>query len=347
MNRTVKVSLKFATAKKLRRLDHLMRRLRKLTNRYIAYLWEGDGVWDGALDAATLNAVPCSHLSYRQRADCLKYAIGIIAATTESAKALNIKPSIPQLRRSFRFSSGTASIERGKGSFDYVLKIACLIPGKRIAIPFRSHARLNYWLSKQGAKLLNGCIIKGTDAVLYIRLPDATVKSDGDELGVDLGYNKLLATSEGETYGRDIKLLCEKINRRKPGSAGKLRARRERDDYIRYCVKQLPWDRIKVVAVENLKHLKRGKKKNRSKQFRKRMAPWSYRQALVRIAQLAKENRVLLIAVNPKNTSRTCPFCKSVASENRRGEKFRCRSCGLTGDADVIGARNIIAKTRG
>src|SRR6266511_5983739 len=141
MQRAVKVSLKFATAKKLRRLDHLTRRLRRLTNRYIDHLWNGDG----GLDAATLNAVFCPHLSYRQRSDCLKYALEIIATTRASAKVLGKEPSKPVLRRSFKFSSLTATVEVGKGSFDYVLKISGLVAGKRMVLPFKSHKRLNHW----------------------------------------------------------------------------------------------------------------------------------------------------------------------------------------------------------
>jgi putative transposase len=343
MQRSMKVSLKFATGAKRRRLEHLLRRLRKLTNRYIDHLWEHGG----ELDAATLHAVPCAHLGYRQRSDCLKYALEIIASTKESAAALGITPQKPRLKRSFKFSSLTATVGRGRGSFDYVLKISSVVPGQRLVLPFRSHARLNYWLRKPGAKLLNGCIIQGDAAVLWIRLPDEPVKAAGEELGVDVGYHKLLADSDGNTYGECIKQLCEKVCREKPASNGKRRARKERDDYIRWAVKQLPWGRLRVLAVENLKHLKRGKKTNRSKQFRKRIAPWSYRQALARIEQLAQENRVFLHAVNPRHTSRKCSFCGSVAKENRRGEKFRCCSCGYTEDADVNGARNLIAGTRG
>lgn len=342
MRRSIKISLKFATAKKLRRLDHLLRRLRKLTNRYIAHVWTSDG----RLDAATLNAVPCSCLSYRQRSDCLKYALEIVAATRASARALGKIQATPRLRRSFKFSSLTATIEAGKGRFDYVLKISGTIPDRRIVLPFKSHKRLNYWLAKPGAKLLNGCVVRDDEAVLWISLPDENEKTAGDELGVDLGYNKLLADSDGRTYGERIKELCEKVRRKKPGSKGKRRAQAERQDYINRAVKKLPWSRIRVLAVEDLKHLKRGKKPNRSKAFRKRIAPWTYRQALARIEHLAAENRVSLAHVNPAFTSRECPLCNSVAKENRRGETFRCRSCGFAGDADVIGARNIIARTR-
>src|SRR5262249_27604587 len=163
------------------------------------------------------------------RSDCLKYALEIITSTKESATALGVTPNKPRLKRSFKFSSLTATVERGRGSFDYVLKISSVIPGQRIVLPFRSHARLNHWLSKRGAKLLTGCVIQGDSAVLWIRLPDEPLKTTGDELGVDLGYNKLLADSDGGMYGTRIKELCQKVYRRKPGSHGQRRACKERD----------------------------------------------------------------------------------------------------------------------
>lgn len=51
-----------------------------------------------------------------------------------------------------------------------------------------------------------------------------------------------------------------------------------------------------------------------------------------------------VLAVNPRNTSRTCPCCKHVSAENRLTQaKFECVECGYTGNADLVGAINILA----
>lgn len=51
----------------------------------------------------------------------------------------------------------------------------------------------------------------------------------------------------------------------------------------------------------------------------------------------------LVIAVNPANTSRTCPACGHCARENRRTQAdFVCVSCGYAGHADVVGAINVL-----
>jgi putative transposase len=99
------------------------------------------------------------------------------------------------------------------------------------------------------------------------------------------------------------------------------------------------------IGVEALHDMKRGKKKGRGKTFRKAMAPWTYRRVLNRIADKAQENRVRLVRVDPANTSRTCPDCGAAHKENRKGEKFRCLTCGRTGHADTIGATNVLTRT--
>ena len=50
-----------------------------------------------------------------------------------------------------------------------------------------------------------------------------------------------------------------------------------------------------------------------------------------------------LMAVPPQNTSRTCPACSHVSTENRQTQaEFRCVECGFEENADVVGAVNIL-----
>ncbi|MGP4088169.1 RNA-guided endonuclease InsQ/TnpB family protein [Streptomyces sp. KR55] len=50
-----------------------------------------------------------------------------------------------------------------------------------------------------------------------------------------------------------------------------------------------------------------------------------------------------VVAVDPRNTSRTCPSCGHVAKENRLTQaKFQCTACGMTANADHVGALNIL-----
>ena len=50
-----------------------------------------------------------------------------------------------------------------------------------------------------------------------------------------------------------------------------------------------------------------------------------------------------VVAVSPKNTSRTCPDCGNITAENRQTQAhFECQGCGYTGNADYVGAMNIL-----
>jgi len=50
-----------------------------------------------------------------------------------------------------------------------------------------------------------------------------------------------------------------------------------------------------------------------------------------------------LVVVPPHNTSRTCPECGHVAVENRPSQaRFVCVECGFAGNADHVGAMNVL-----
>jgi putative transposase len=50
-----------------------------------------------------------------------------------------------------------------------------------------------------------------------------------------------------------------------------------------------------------------------------------------------------LVAVPPRNTSRTCPCCGHVSADNRKTQaKFECVDCGFEKNADLVGAINVL-----
>ena len=155
---------------------------------------------------------------------------------------------------------------------------------------------------------------------------------------------RMISDSNGNHYGQEFKnLLCEFKNKQS-GSESRHRLCRQRSQYINKVVDELPWDELSVIGVEDLKNLKKGKNPKRSKSFRKSVAPWVYRQVLRRIKEKAEENRVLVVSVPPAYTSQTCPSCRVVQSRNRKGESYKC-SCGYSGDADTVGALEVLART--
>jgi len=226
-----------------------------------------------------------------------------------------------------------------------VIRLSTLRARERIIIPTRKTRVLNKWLAMPGARIVQGCALSKKSIVVWIEFPKPEARDRGDVIGIDVGITKLIATSEGQLIGRDWRDVSAQVRRRRPGSKGKRRARIARNEYINRAVKQLPWHRLRAIGYENLNGLKRGRSKTRGKNFRKAAAPWTYRRVRQRIECLAAENRVLPFAVDSRGTSRTCPVCGKDDRRNRKGEVFRCVACDHTGDADIVGARNVSTQT--
>lgn len=342
MQRACKVTLKFATKSKQGQVFALLQSYRSAVNFYIKSLWKNRG----KLDKDTLARLTNTRLSERYKSQALKQALETVISTKLSAKAIGVACSRPVFNGSATIDSKFVVVEQGKGSFDLVLRLSTLVRGRRIVIPTKHTAMTRKWLSVPNAKFIQGCSLSEKGITLWIETPSLPDKQEGKTLGLDLGTNKLIADSDGNFYGTDFKKISKKIRRKKFKSKSRTRALAERDNFISRTVNQLPWKYLKVVGIEDLTGIKTGKSKNRTKNFRKAMAPWTVRQCARRIEDKASENRVHLVKVDPSYTSQTCPSCRKVSKENRKGEVFKCVSCGYTGDADTVGALNILLKTK-
>ena len=344
MKRAIKLSLNFSTQKKRNAINALLQSYRGAVNFYIKSLWN----IKGKLDKNTLARLPSSktRLSERYKSQALKQAIETVIATRKAAKTQKKYVKCPVFKGSAILDSKFVSIEQGKGSFDLVIRLSCLKKGKKLTLPTKKTKVFNKWMSFPNAKVLQGCSLSEHCLSAWVEIPDSPPKP-GTSLGVDIGINKLLATSDGEKFGEDFKKLRDKINRKKPKSKAKQKALRERDNFIHREVNKLPWSIIGFLAVEKLKGLKKGKKKGKGKSFRKALIPWTYRQVIEVLRQKAQENRVHLEMVEPAYTSRMCPSCGTVSKDNRKAEDFECIYCHYHNDSDVVGALNVLSKALG
>ena len=338
MQRAAKVTLKFTTTAKRNRLEAVLRRYRGAVNFFIARLWQDL--------PTTYHDLTDSLLSARYRSAALRQAEGVVSSTRKAAAATGAIPTLPCFHGSATLDTKFVTIEEGRGAFDLVVRISSLVAGERITIMTKATKVLRKCLAVPGPRLIHGCGLGDDYLTLWVELPNLPPKEEGDVLAVDIGVNKLLSDSDGNHYGTDFKAIRDKIRRRQPGSNGRQRAHRERDNFINRIVNQLPWHRLKAIGHERLVGLKRGKKPNRSKAFRKALSPWTYRYVIAKIGRKAQESRARPVENDPRNSSRQCPVCGMVSGLNRRGEKFRCVRCGHTADADTNGATNLLARTR-
>lgn len=86
------------------------------------------------------------------------------------------------------------------------------------------------------------------------------------------------------------------------------------------------------------------KQKNGLSRSLARVAPYAMREADRWVLFKAGEQ---LILVDPKYTSQTCSKCGYTSSTNRPAQAhFGCQLCGYTENADVVGALNVLKKSR-
>ena len=97
------------------------------------------------------------------------------------------------------------------------------------------------------------------------------------------------------------------------------------------------------IAIENLKGIRAEVKARKS--GRNRLHNWGFAQLRSFVEYKAKQAGVPVTAVDPRNTSRTCPLCLTVDKRNRRTQAlFSCIACGYTSMADIVAAGNISSR---
>lgn len=174
-------------------------------------------------------------------------------------------------------------------------------------------------------------------------------KLDAPRIGVDVGLNVVAATSDGRTFGADLKPKFDRLYER----VRNLRSNRQRQglkensprldrleskltgmvrtitgQVANKLVKSAPEGTVFMIEDLDLRGC-RGQKR------------FAYRALAHNL-----ETKAPVIKVNPAYTSQTCPSCGYVSRANRRGTDFICRSCGRRSHADVVGGINLLRRSQ-
>lgn len=194
---------------------------------------------------------------------------------------------------------------------------------------------------------------------LYVTIDVGDVP-EGDPteyLGVDLGQKNIAADSDGEMFSgahnanlrRRHANLRKRLQKKGTKSAKRLlRARRLRESRfsrdlnhrISKAIVRKAKDTGRGIAVEDLTGIR--DRTTVRKAQRRAHNSWSFHQLRAFLAYKAALEGVPLVAVDPRNTSRTCPCCGTIDKRNRPDrDTFRCIECGHAGAADTTAATNI------
>jgi putative transposase len=210
---------------------------------------------------------------------------------------------------------------------------------------------------------IGGAELVQRDGQCYLHITQTKASPAPDEptgfLGVDLGIINLAADSDGETYsGADVQRVRERrfqhrqrlqtANTRRARWRLRKNARREarfqRD--VNHCISkklaQKAKTERKALALEELTHIRKRTDNGSRRSQRRLRTSWAFRQLRTFITYKAAQAGVLVVAVDPRDTSRTCARCGYCDKQNRVDQAhFRCRSCGHTAAADTNAAVTI------
>jgi len=329
MKRSLKFSLRFTNTDKQTELDRLWEVYRDAVNFFV----EDQEITD---EAEWRDCNLAIGACFKQAA--LRQAIMLLKTDKSNKIPILKKPSMTLDQR-------FVTVEKSHNSFDYWAKISTLDKGYPISAPIKSYNHANKyfrrWNLVNGGKLLRND--KGDWFIQLVFQKKARRRNVKKAKGFDIGYRKLITDSSGKTYGAEIKALTEKAAQKQQGSKADKRVRKEIENYIGRTVKKAITGRFNI-AIEDLKGLKKDKSGKWSKLINRRFNYWFYALTLKRIRDRAEVTCVKCHLVPPQYTSQTCPQCGYIDKSNRRGEKFKCLQCGFSGDADHIGALNILQR---
>jgi putative transposase len=177
--------------------------------------------------------------------------------------------------------------------------------------------------------------------------PIPVLDPQAPRVGVDVGLNCVAATSTGRLYGQSLKPRFDRLYQK----VQSIRANRQRQG-LRENSPRL--DRLED-RLSGLTKTACGHVANRLIQDHpghtfviedldlrgcrgsKRFCYRGLHRALA--------SKAPCLEVNPAYTSQTCPSCGYVHRSNRRGTKFKCRSCGRVSHADLVGGLNLLRRS--
>ena len=181
----------------------------------------------------------------------------------------------------------------------------------------------------------------------------------GQAVGVDVGLNSLITTSDGKRVENPkwyraeqakLRVLQRRVSRRKLGGGNRREAvaalqrqheriANRRKDYLNKLAHRLivGYDRI---ALEDLHIVNMAHNRHLSKSILD--AGWGYLK--LHLAHKAEEAGRVVYLVNPAHTSQTCSECGAVFENLTLSDRWVHCECGLSLDRDHNAARNILKR---
>jgi IS605 OrfB family transposase len=339
MIRRVQLSLNESNTSKLFKLDLIMDESLRLLNLYVDHFWNDKK----ARKFDSLSIIE-SWLSARLRRCLFIQAFDVVSKLRAKKLRKTSKPVIKQ--QTLCLTELICSVEFDINSFDCWVHLSSVGDKIILSLPSRKHKHFNKFY-QNGWELKKSTQLRKINGKWFLDVffeKETTAPVSGTAVGLDCGYKKLLAASDGLIYDNGLSSVYAKITSKRQGSKAFKQALIERDHLINRSIKLIDTSSIGTIVVEDLKNVKKSTKGKLRKSFVNRLQRWSYAKVLNKLQLVCEESGIRLIRVDPAYTSQTCSRCGECNKLSRQGESFRCVSCGMEMDADINAAKNILQR---
>jgi IS605 OrfB family transposase len=113
-------------------------------------------------------------------------------------------------------------------------------------------------------------------------------KETGRVVGMDSNYVNGLVFSDGQQVGHELVADIRTFSRRKKNTHAEIKAR------MGQAIRQIDWSAIRILCIEDLKHVKRGKRGTFSRSHNRRLSHWLYAYVADLLARHCEEHGIRL-----------------------------------------------------
>jgi IS605 OrfB family transposase len=221
--------------------------------------------------------------------------------------------------------------------FDYALRLTGS-GAPRLTLPLHSTRHLNRFLA-HGWALAKTVRLGWRKGRLFIDIllekARPTLRTSGAVVGMDSNYKYGLVFSDGQTIGETTYQTIQGFAKRQKQTYPHIKS------LIGHALKQIDWSNIRILCIEDLKHVKQFLRGTFPRRLNRRLSHWLYAFLAQRLACICEEGGIRVEHKNPAYTSQYCRLCRKWDRRNRKGDRFVCVFCGHADHADLNAAHNL------
>jgi IS605 OrfB family transposase len=334
IRRTSRIFLNDLNTGKVRTIRDFLHQCRDATQYFVDLFWQRQDFTADLADLATI------HRGRDRFGLTTRLAQALAKQAKEQCRAAHAndhrKPRMGRWTTTLYSHFVTLEVFQGT-YFDYALRLIGS-GAPRLFAPFHSTKHLKGLLESGwtlGTSVRLGWRKGRVFVECFLEKPRPTLKTEGEIVGMDSNYKHGLVFSDGQSTGDTAYAVIQGFAKRQKHTHAHIKS------LVGHALKQVDFSSIRVLCIEDLRHVKAFKAGTFPRRLNRRLSHWLYNFLAEKLTYWCQEQGIRLERKNPWKTSQYCRLCRKWARRNRRGDHFVCCHCGHTDHADLNAAHNL------